>query len=106
MVEAGADIHGQPSQGRLQLQRKSVLAAAFYRELQRKQSVENGMAELREHGQSLAPSGTARGLVARGLQQLVVAAQQCLRIVAQRRQVLGRRTAKSFQDGLEKTAQY
>ena len=60
-MKAGANIHGQLSELRLQLLRESVFVAAFDGKLQCQQSVKDGAAELREHARPSRQPGPPEG---------------------------------------------
>jgi hypothetical protein len=61
---------------------------------------------LRQHAQALAPSGAARRLVARGIQQLIVFSQQAQYILAQRVKILSGRAAKAFENPFKERTQH
>src|ERR1035437_9205681 len=87
IVKPRMSVRDELSKRRLKLLRIAVVAAFFYGEFERYQRIEERTAKLRQHAQAFSPARPPGRLIARGFQQLVVAAQHGESIFAQRRQV-------------------
>lgn len=105
VVKAGSDVEGELAESRLKPLGVAIVVTVFDRELESDEGIEEGAAELGEHAEALAPSGAAGGLIAKGFEQFVVAAEHGQGIIAEGGEIGSGRAAEAFDNGFKEGAE-